>query len=555
MTTVLWTADFRRVEALPFREWSAEGIDTDALTRRLKTADGSMSLRPIQALALQEIAQAGGLLGAIGVGHGKTIISLLAPSVLEAGRPLLFLPAQLKRLTEAEILPEIRKHWRVSPALRIESYHELSNNPNLLQEYEPDLIIADECHRISKKGSARTKRIMRYFDQRPETSFVGLSGTITRKSLEDYWHLLLMALGDMAPIPLGVREMRQWALALDDGIPEVERPHIGALRLLCEAAGDDLPHNLNRGEQRSRVRKGYQRRLSGTLGVVATSDSGVGASLLIQKRTNKDLVNGRGEWIDEALEDLRDMWRTPGGEEITDAVDYWRKAREIALGFYYEWDWEEPNQEWLSARREWRRYVRRITQRNPRHDTEMLVTLACERGELNSREYREWIMVKGDANPKTRTVWCSDSVLLDAVSLAKGRDTILWFEQRAVGDRLKQLTDWPVFQGGTEANNLLSAHVRRVGGPCVASIRAHGIGVNLQAFNDGILLTPPSSGSTWEQLLGRTHRSGQVADEVTMTVYQHTREFQGAFERAVQNAMYIEESTGQEQKLNYASIA
>jgi hypothetical protein len=557
MNIVRRTSDFRRIEMLPVRSWDVGQIDPQPLTEQLRCENGTMTLRPIQALALQEMMDADGLLGAIGVGHGKTIVSLLAPSVLPAERPLLLLPAQLKKLTERELLPEMRKHWKISPLLRIESYHEISNNPELLGGYRPDLIVADECHRIARCGSARTKRLLRYFNEYPETKFVGLSGTITRKSLEDYWHLLLMALKQKAPIPMKYNEMKTWAMALDDGIIEMERAHIGALRHFCDV--EQLHPRRTLEEKRREARRGYQGRLTGTPGVVATSDTGVEASLTIERRTDVYGAVGVRPWIKDALKTLRDSWITPGGEEITDAVDYWRKAREIAMGFYYEWDWEEPNHEWLEARRNWRRYVRRQTQRVSTawivFDTEMLVTQACERGDLLSREYNEWITVKGDANPKTRTVWCSDDVLLDVIDLASDRNTIVWFEQKAVGEMLQQLTDWPVFQGGQDANLLLTAHVNHSGGPCAASIRAHGIGVNLQTFNDCIVLTPPASGATWEQLLGRTHRTGQKADEVSVTLYQHTKEYQDAFAKALENAKYIEESTGQKQKLNFASVA
>ena len=89
----------------------------------------------------------------------------------------------------------------------------------------------------------------------------------------------------------------------------------------------------------------------------------------------------------------------------------------------------------------------------------------------------------------------------------------------------------------------------------IASIRAHGTGVNLQAYNDSIILTPPSSGAVWEQLLGRMHRQGQEADQVTYTVYQHTEELIEALEKSIENASYIEKSMGQKQKLIYATFA
>ena len=65
-----------------------------------------------------------------------------------------------------------------------------------------------------------------------------------------------------------------------------------------------------------------------------------------------------------------------------------------------------------------------------------------------------------------------------------------------------------------------------------ASPRAHGTGKNLQQFARNLVANPPSDGATWEQLIGRTHRQGQEADEVTVEVYRHTAPFLEAVEKA-----------------------
>jgi hypothetical protein len=55
--------------------------DLDAIRRLVELPDKpvGVELRDIQPLTLFEAKRAGGLLGAIGVGHGKTLILLLAP--------------------------------------------------------------------------------------------------------------------------------------------------------------------------------------------------------------------------------------------------------------------------------------------------------------------------------------------------------------------------------------------------------------------------------------------------------------------------------------------
>src|SRR5262245_65169047 len=95
------TAEVARILALPRRDPSASEV-TDELTGLLRTSRGTMRLRPVQALALHDLGVYGGAFCPIGVGEGKTLITLLAPYVLEAQRPLLLLPAALIEKTERE---------------------------------------------------------------------------------------------------------------------------------------------------------------------------------------------------------------------------------------------------------------------------------------------------------------------------------------------------------------------------------------------------------------------------------------------------------------------
>ena len=89
--------------------------------------------------------------------------------------------------------------------------------------------------------------------------------------------------------------------------------------------------------------------------------------------------------------------------------------------------------------------------------------------------------------------------------------------------------------------------------PIALSIRAHGVGKNLQAWKEQVVLSPPSSGGAWEQLLGRTHRAGQQADEVKVTVVQTYYPQSNALLQAQTDARHIEETTGNVQKLNFCN--
>jgi hypothetical protein len=83
------------------------------------------------------------------------------------------------------------------------------------------------------------------------------------------------------------------------------------------------------------------------------------------------------------------------------------------------------------------------------------------------------------------------------------------------------------------------------------SIQAHGTGKNLQKWSDAYVLEPPSGGAAWEQLLGRLHRQGQTADAVIFAVAQHAPAFAHALRSARTDARYIEDVSGNRQKLCY----
>jgi len=68
-----------------------------------------------------------------------------------------------------------------------------------------------------------------------------------------------------------------------------------------------------------------------------------------------------------------------------------------------------------------------------------------------------------------------------------------------------------------------------------------------------LVVSVKPSGRDWEQLLGRTHRMGQEADEVECWVYLHTEELRAGMAKAFVDAKFLEETLGV-QKLNYADI-
>ena len=547
MKAVLRSKEFRRIEQLPRRDWS-EGAESliDTLTESLKTPEGTMRLREVQAAALTEIGLNRGLFAPVGVGHGKTLISLLAPLMINCERPLLLVPAQLRAATVSKYCRELSKHWHIPVSFcdgsMVVSYSALStkNGKDLLDKLQPDLIICDEVHYLKHARSARTKRFLRYMRANPSTRFVGMSGTVTKKSIREYWHLVRLALPEACPLPTRWVEMNDWANALDENVRPEMRTAPGALKYLCE--GDETP------------REGYRRRLVQTPGVLCTRESELGTSLVIRK--DRPMPTTR---IKRALNDLQSEWVTPSGEDVSDSLDFYRKARELSLGFYYRWVWDASVSEaakatWLNSRAQWRRLVREQTSRGP-YDTELLVANAYASGDLtkDSILFWDWREVKASTPPpETEAVWFCDS-LLRRVTLPK-EPCLIWVDNKALADRLSELLELPYYGAGPRDTRRLLSHIENKDGHAILSIQAHGTGKNLQTYNQSLVLTCPSSGATWEQLLGRLHRPGQEADEVVFRVWTHTKPLQDAFNQAIADASYIETTLGSKQKLSYASV-
>lgn len=555
------------------------------------------NLLPTQAWALTEAAENQGLLGPIGVGHGKTLLDMLTPMVVESKRAILLLPPPLKLQFLQTDWHFYGQHWQLpnlagtgrateyeagKPFLYVMSFAELSSakNTEVLDKLQADTIIVDEGHNLRNKNAARTKRFLRYL-QKAVNLYVW-SGTLTSKSIKDYAHLSEYALGDGSPVPLFWPTVEEWSTHLD---PIDVRTPVGSLWKL---GGEDT------------VRLGltdakplFQRRLTETPGVVTSGDSAsCNASLLISERplVVPTVVLQALSKFDESAR--KEAWQRPDGEEIVDALTAARTARELSCGFYYRWRWSGEKQsvieKWLEARKNWHRELREKLKRGgPHMDSPLLVTQAAirwhegyvhierdeEGNELrrvavkpytrngprptwDSECWLPWKEVRGTASPATEAVWLSDFMLEDVLKWLAEGPGLAWYEFGSFAQRLVTMAREqriPVsFAGpGKEGNQLVDALTGKEA--VLASIRAHGTGKNLQAFCRNLVANPPSDGATWEQLLGRTHRAGQMQDEVTFEVYRHSEAMRNAVERARDLSAHIEGTFGVTQRL--ASVA
>jgi hypothetical protein len=125
----------------------------------------------------------------------------------------------------------------------------------------------------------------------------------------------------------------------------------------------------------------------------------------------------------------------------------------------------------------------------------------------------------------------------------------VWTEHAEFGWRLAKRigTEW--YNGG--GKNPEDEHGDR---PIVCSVKANNSGLNLQyAFHKMLFASSPSSGDLWEQCLGRVHRQGQRASEVTVWVCQHTAELRGSLLQARADAAWQQQFCDSPQKLCVAT--
>lgn len=514
-----------RVLAIP-RHLGYSDDQRNALQAALLKPGATMTLRACQADSLLGALEAGGLFAPLHVGAGKTLIAALLATVLDAKRPLVLTTSALEVQTR-RLFKEYAHHFYIRDDVQVRSYSLLSRPEqfDLLVRLDPDLIIADEVHALRDPKSARTKRFLRFFKTHAETIFCALSGTMTKRSIKDYAHLMRLALKDWTPLPRDYPTLAEWSEALD---PEPVRPP-GALKMLCE--DDESPH------------EGFARRMRQTRGVAASPAEALGATLIVRV-----VEEPPSTAIAKARRDLQTTWERPDGDELTTALEVATVDHQLRLGGFYAWS-TPPDREWLRARRMYRSAVRRWLSDHSREecDSFALVERAIERGELYFEERFEWLQHRDTPEPPKHWVWIDESTIAWAAS--REGTQLIFTDLVAVGRRVAELAGAPYFgEGPIAAKAILDETGQR---SIVCSLQAHGQGRNLQMFSRALVLGVPPTGTIWEQMLGRLHRAGQLADEVEYIV---PKTFEPELDRAMDDARYVEASTGQVQKLTHAVV-
>lgn len=533
-------SEFLRISRLPRRRWPP--VPPELVTRlseHLQTPHGDMVLRPWQAAALCEFHDNGGLFAQAGIGMGKTLLSYLAAAVIEAKRPLLLVPAKLREKTLREFR-ELRLSWKGVP-IRVESYEMLSTTnkktgrPSVdLDHYKPDCILLDEVHRCRDVRSKRTKKLNRYIREARKAGLsvrvMAMSGTIAKRSLRDFAHILEWCLPTTSPLPHDWLDLTTWSDAVDERVVMGDPVDPGVLLQLCTPEEKRLP-------PLDAARRAVGRRIFETPGAMATERTdGVAASLIIEcHEVVADIA------MENAFEVMKRTWTAPSGEAIADPIAMYRHLRECACGFVYKWRHPAPL-EWLYARSDWAIGVRETIATNRRGlDSEFEVALEVSRNPHHPlREAREaWQKVKKTFEPETVPVWLSDAPLEWAAKWAASDPGLVWVEHVAVGERLAKLTGLPYYgAGGRDAKGrYIEDHP---GGSAIASIASNAEGRNLQKlWSRALFMSFPPTGYVAEQAIGRLHRPGQEADEVVCDIMISCREQLVGVEKALRDASFL----------------
>ncbi len=558
------SAELKRVLSLPRRDLQVyDKAFAAALSRELRRPGSDFELRVKQAPMLVEAVEAGGLFGMVPVGEGKSVVAPLFGKVLDVAPVVLLVPPAMKLELQQKVIPWLKREIDFVPPI-IVSYAELSTagKDDILERIKPAAIVCDEVHNLKYKAAARTKRFVRYFDEHPDTILIALSGTIARRSLMDFHHLIMLTHKQWrCPVTRQWREIKDWSLALDPQVPGDQRLRPGALLELCTPGEEPM--------------KGFRRRLMDTEGVVGGGSEEVGASLIFREQ---DLHVPAS--VTQALKDFRKIWELPNKEEITDSLDFHRRARELAQGFYYVWDWPrgKPDEEWLFARAEWRSAVAAICKLNRAGlDSELLVRNAAERvakgGEATLPKkikngqgetidvllaWANWSQVKHRKEPETRPVWIDDYYPRALIAWAREAlpegGGIVWCDSLAVEDKCLELLGGKVpgvfVCGAGDRGNakVLELAGSKTPASIIASL-AHGTGKNLQRWSKMLIPLPWSAAADWDQRVGREHRPGQDADEVTIDYFVHTEELRASVASAKEQAPFLEELGGKQKIL------
>lgn len=553
---VTTTDEFRRIASLARRDPAELLTDAvaQAVTQALRLPGGTRELFQIQAAALVaacrsvELGSPGAFLP-IGVGEGKTDITFALPYVLDAHRAVLLVPGALTTSKATRVgkterdFAALRGQWKERPYGQILSYQKLgrANGIEILLRYRPDVIVCDEAHFLrNQEGAACARVVIEYITAARKAGhrvlLVVLSGTMTGGKLEHMSHLQSLALGARAFLPDDALDLDMWRRAVDAEVEAGGRVEPGCLLEFCHT--DDL-----KGSQLSRARRAIRRRMHETEGVIASTTHRVRASLQFSAIAVPRIVP------EETWYDLRKEWLLPNGDRCLDGLEVHRRAREYACGYVSE-QVPPPPRPWYQARKAWAQEVYEAVVKDRACNTEVEA-----RALLDSAAWHEWRDIRSSYDWEKNRVarWLSTATLDACATWAKRvKSGIIWTQHVPFGDRLARDYGIPYYR--EQGLNAAGEYLEQGRGVVCASVQANATGRNLQSiWSNNLIVSPFGSAEQNEQMLGRTHRTGQLADEVNAEFLVGCLEHINALGRAHDRAEAIELLTNNPQKLCYGT--
>lgn len=434
---------------------------------------------------------------------------------------------------------------------------------------------------------------------------VALSGTMTKRSVKDYAHLAKRCLKERSPAPIKDLAIMSFAQAVDanvsgTGLSEMDTLRMDLIKQWAEDQGwdrvggrtDDAIRNMSAQDW---VREAYQYRLRTAPGVISTGSTGVDASLIIAWSEPPRQRTDEGEALAKYMRQAAVDMKTPDGDTIDFSMHSFKWLWELTAGFYNSLIWpglEDIQQE--RARKgtpisvaeaaallrgaehqhallqDYHKQLRSFLDRAhiPGCDTPMLVGQELTR-RLAGKEpkftlprelietYRAQKAATYDDLPerRSRPIRICDYKVRATVEWAKAHKDeggLMWYHHPALGNWCHE----HLVEAGIEHTFAPAGKNEEAFKPgLVLASYAHGTGKNLQHQRHNLMIEIRREAAIMEQTLGRTHRSGQKADDVRVDVFVANGFDLTLFNAVLHDADYIQATMGQPQRLCFATYS
>lgn len=628
-------SDISRICAMPMRvDLTPEQIEVYCRNNMNAQAyEEGRRLFPKQVQALFEYEYLDGVVGGLVVGGGKTLIGFgIANIAYSKGlrKIMMLFPPPLLEQMSAKGLKEARQMLGVRfpvhvlggktakirkamvdsdrPGVYLVPYSLLSakDAESILEGIRPQLVIADESHRLNNRNSARTRRLMKCVHYL-KSEMVLLSGTLLSKAPIEHHHLIRQALKDYCPLPHSVGLAKEVSDFID--------AKSGSIFV---AADSDLSGRMNatsvmtpfvdwanrHGYTRyytnlEGFRKSYQLRFRTTPGVVISDGEFLGTSLTIRnlapKEEEANCLKKYGESfakLQMMIKDIEEAMITPDGDELSHAMLSWSWLTQLASGTFisHKWPTKESvmkkrrvsedralelldlSRKHLEAQNEYNKELRQyllygkldsgkdtpalIAKELNNPDNQLPIRLNVAWRKYQNANFAE-IIQKEDEQVRVCSFKIDAAVDWCEKELPKGYGAVIWYIHQDVGlwayEKLQEagfdVIHCPATaRGSKEVRD--EANKNKI---LVASVGAHREGKNLQHLQYQYFIEFPRPAQWAEQVLGRLHRTGQQADELNADMY-----FVFAFEKmnfaaCLNDSLFIHQTTGSKQKLIYCN--